>query len=90
MLTNTCAHKAMTDIIITYLSYGVFGTQASTTKVSRVMTDTVPASIIRATTAPSKHTQTIALKVLKSRTQHDFDISKNFSRGQKTIKFIIR
>jgi ankyrin repeat protein len=81
--TNACAHKTMTDIVITYLSYGIFGTQVSTTRVPRVMTHTVPTSIIRATTAPSKHTQSLALKILKSRTKHNFDITKTLAEARR-------
>jgi ankyrin repeat protein len=79
-----CAHKAMADIVVTYLSYGIFGTQVSTTKVPQVMTQGVPTKIIRATTAPSKLTQNIALKLLKCRTQPNFDISKTLAEARSS------
>jgi ankyrin repeat protein len=79
---TVCAHRTMIDIVITYLSYGIFGTQVSTTKVPQVMTQAVPTRIIRAATAPSKLTQNIALKLLKSRTQPNFDISKTLAEAR--------
>jgi ankyrin repeat protein len=85
--TNACAHTTMTDIVITYLSYGIFGTQVSTTRVPRVTTHTVPTSIIRAITAPSKYTQSLALKILKSRTMHNFDITKTLAEARRPSSF---
>jgi ankyrin repeat protein len=79
-----CAHKAMADIVVTYLSYGIFGTQVSTKKVPQVMAQGVPNRIIRSAIAPSKLTQAIALKLLKSRTQSNFDISKTLAEAKSS------
>ena len=40
------AHKAMTDIILMYLNYGIFETQLSTIIVLPIMTGSVPSRII--------------------------------------------
>ena len=82
-------HRVMADIIATYLSYGVFGTELSRTKVPHVMIQSTPSNIIRATISPSNAVQNIAVKLLKSRKHTDFDISKILAGARKPIKSVL-
>ncbi|KAI1117131.1 hypothetical protein F5Y14DRAFT_439576 [Nemania sp. NC0429] len=51
------AERKMADIIITYLSYGVFATQLSTLVVPQIMAGSAPSTIIRSVFKSSKSTQ---------------------------------
>ncbi|KAF1958317.1 hypothetical protein CC80DRAFT_469265 [Byssothecium circinans] len=77
------AQRAMADIIVTYLNYGVFGTELSRTTVRPVMVQSAPSSIVRAAIGPSSTVQAFALKLLRSRKQSDFDISKTLAEARK-------
>ena len=75
-ITIDSANRTMADIIITYLNYGVFETQLSTTVVPQMMTSLAPSKIIGSTLDSSGNVQRLALKLLKSKKKPDFDISK--------------
>ncbi|KAI9854299.1 MAG: hypothetical protein M1813_001292, partial [Trichoglossum hirsutum] len=68
------AKRRMADIIITYLSYGVFGTQLSTTVVPQIGAGSVPSRIIRSTLESSSSVRNLTLKLLKSRKRPNFNI----------------
>jgi len=51
--TMDIAHKNVADIIVTYLNYGVFGTQLSTAVVSRMKMGSAPSQIVREAIGPS-------------------------------------
>ncbi|EMD92327.1 hypothetical protein COCC4DRAFT_162321, partial [Bipolaris maydis ATCC 48331] len=70
------AKKIMANIIVTYLNYGVFGTEISKTKVLPIMAQSAPSKILQATLDPSSSTRHLAMKFLKSRRQPTFDLSK--------------
>jgi ankyrin repeat protein len=82
-ITINSANKTMADIIITYLNYGVFDTQLSTTLVPRIPTMSVPSQIIRSTLDSASSVQTIALKLLKSSKQPGFDIGTTLAETGK-------
>ncbi|KAF2495910.1 hypothetical protein BU16DRAFT_360496 [Lophium mytilinum] len=84
--TLDSAQKTMADIVITYLNYGVFGTELSTMKVPQMNTALAPSSIIRSTQGPSSTVQSLALKYLKLRKHPDFDISKNLAEAGKSFQ----
>ena len=77
------ANRKMADIIITYLSYGIFETQLSTVVVPQIMTESAPSRIIRSTIDPSSTTRSLALKLLKSRKQPNYDIGKILAGASK-------
>jgi ankyrin repeat protein len=82
-ITIDSANRTMANIIVTYLNYGVFGTQLSTTVVPQIMTTSAPSQIIRSTLGLSSSVQSLALKVLKSRKQPDIDIRKTLAETSK-------
>ena len=74
--TMDCANRTMADIIVTYLNYGIFGTQLSTTTVPQMNMGSAPSQVIRSTLESSSTIQRIALKYLKSVKRPDFNIGK--------------
>lgn len=78
-ITIDSATKTMAEIIITYLNYGVFGTQLSTMRVPQIAAASAPSQIIRATLDSSSSIRGVALKLLKSRKQPGFDIGKTLA-----------
>jgi hypothetical protein len=81
--TIDSAKKKMADIIVTYLSYGVFGTQLSTVVVPQIMTGSAPSRIIHSTLDSSSSVRSLALKLLKSRKRPDYDIGKALAETRK-------
>jgi len=82
-ITIDSANKTMAHIIITYLNYGVFETQLSTMVVPQIMTASAPSQVIRSMLDSSSSVQSLALKLLKSRKQPDFDIGKTVAETSK-------
>ncbi|KAL1625640.1 hypothetical protein SLS56_007224 [Neofusicoccum ribis] len=80
------AQRTIADIVVTYLGYGVFGTELSRTKVPQVMTQSAPSSVIRATMGSSSTIQSLAMKLLKSRKQPNFDIGKTLAEARKAFQ----
>jgi ankyrin repeat protein len=87
--TAETSRRTMADIILTYLNYGVFGTELSTTRVPQLMIPSPQSSIIRATMGSSSTIQDLALKMLKSRKRPDFDISKTLAEARKPFQSIL-
>jgi len=77
------AQGTMTDTVITYLNYGVFETELSTTRVPQMVIGSVPSRIIRSTADSSNSAQNLALKLLKSKKRLDLDISKTLAEARK-------
>jgi len=71
---NDC-HKIMADVIVTYLSYGIFDNQLSTSRIPAMHARNTPSKVIESVTAASKCTQSLALKLLAHRKPVDFDPS---------------
>jgi hypothetical protein len=70
-------HMVMADTIVTYLSYGVFGTDVSTFRIPRIEVGSAPAQIMGSTmTSTRASVQNLALRLLKSRRRPDFDMGK--------------
>ena len=78
-ITINSANRTMANIIVTYLNYSVFAKQLSTTVVPQIMTASAPSRIIRSTPDLSSTVQSLALKLLKSRKQPNFDIGKTLA-----------
>ncbi|OBT64449.1 hypothetical protein VE03_05766 [Pseudogymnoascus sp. 23342-1-I1] len=82
-ITIDSASRTMANIIVTYLNYGVFSTQLSTTVVPQIMAASAPSQIIRSTTNLSSSVQSLALKLLRSRKKPDFDIGTTLAETSK-------
>ncbi|KAJ9141637.1 Ankyrin repeat domain-containing protein 17 [Coniochaeta hoffmannii] len=82
------AHMTMRAIVLTYLNYGVFETQLSTTVTPSIPAQQAPSKIIRSMDTHST-SRNLALKLLKARSHQSVDIGKvvsqtmNHARGQK-------
>ncbi|KAH0551075.1 hypothetical protein GP486_007577, partial [Trichoglossum hirsutum] len=81
--TIDSAKREMADIIITYLSYGVFGTQLSTMVVPQIRAGSVPSRIIRSTLESSSSVRNLTLKLLRSRKQPSCDIGPTLAETSK-------
>ncbi|EUC46760.1 hypothetical protein COCMIDRAFT_35627 [Bipolaris oryzae ATCC 44560] len=87
------AKRTMANIVVTYLNYGVFGTELSRTKVLPIMAQSAPSKILQATMDSSSSTRRLAIRFLKSRRQPTFDMSKmiteslNASRSEDNSSF---
>lgn len=80
------AQRTMADIIVTYLNYGVFGTELSRTRMPPVKIQSAPSNVVRATIGSSSTVQNLALKLLRSRKQPDFDISKTLAEAREPFR----
>jgi Cdc6-like AAA superfamily ATPase len=80
------AQRILADIVVTYLRYGVFGTELSRTKVHSVMAQSAPSRVMHATMGSSSTALNMAMKLLKSRKQPNFDISKTIAAVRKTFQ----
>jgi hypothetical protein len=78
------AQRVIADVIVTYLSYGIFGTELSRTRVPPVMIQSTPSNIIRATVGSSSTAW--ALKLLRSKKQSDVNISKTLAEARKPFR----
>jgi len=84
--TIEAAQRTMADIIVTYLNYGTFGTELSTTRVNPVVLKSAPSKVIRSVAGPSSMVQNLALKLLRSKKQPEFDISMTLAEVRKTFQ----
>jgi ankyrin repeat protein/Cdc6-like AAA superfamily ATPase len=80
------AQRVLADIVVTYLGYGVFGTELSRMKVHPVMAQSAPSRVMHATIGSSSTTSKVAMKLLKSRRQPAFDISKTLAEARGSSK----
>ncbi|OBT95296.2 hypothetical protein VE01_06606 [Pseudogymnoascus verrucosus] len=84
-ITIDSANRTIANIIVTYLNYGVFGTQLSTRVVQQIMTASAPSQIVRSTLDVPSSVQSLALKLLKSRKQPNFNIEKTLAETSKLV-----
>jgi ankyrin repeat protein/DNA replication protein DnaC len=84
--TANIAHRKMTEIIVTYLNYGIFDTKLSAMVVPQIATASAPSRIISSTLDSSCNTRSLALKLLHSRKQPNFDIGKVLAGASKHFK----
>lgn len=80
------AQRTMADTIVTYLNYGVFGTEISRVKVTPIMVQSAPSKIIQVAMQSSSSTSSLAMKFLKSRKQPAFDMSKVLAATQNIFR----
>jgi ankyrin repeat protein len=79
------AKRTMADTVVTYLGYGIFGTELSRAKVNLSIAESVPSKIIQATMGSSSTARNIAMKLLKSRRQPTFDMSKAIADARRSF-----
>jgi ankyrin repeat protein len=70
------ARTTMADIVVTYLNYDVFETQLSRVKTRPIMAQSAPSTIMQSAIGNSSTARQFAMKLLKSRKQTAFDLSK--------------
>jgi ankyrin repeat protein len=80
------AQRMLADIVVTYLGYGVFGTELSSLKVRPIMAQSAPSRIVQATMGSSSTTSHLALELLRSRRQPAFDMSKVIAEARSSFK----
>ena len=80
------ARRTMADIVVTYLSYGVFGTEVSAMRVSPIPIGSASSRIICSTLDSSSRTQSLALKILKSKKRPDLDISRVLAEARRPFR----
>lgn len=83
--TTPDAHRIMAEIIITYLNYGIFDTQLSTIVHPQLMAASAPSRIIHSTLNPSGGVQKLAIKLLRSKTTPNYDISKTIAEARNLV-----
>jgi len=90
------AHRTLADIIVTYLGYGVFETQLERNHARPILAQAVPPTVMQNTMGGSSSARQLAKKLLKSRKQPAFDLSKtvaearghSYSEPQDGFKFL--
>ena len=75
-VTTHGAKRTMSEIVITYLNYSIFDTRLSTTHSSQVMKESPMPKIVHSALGSSGTVSNLALRLLKSRKQPDFDMNK--------------
>ncbi|PVI02625.1 hypothetical protein DM02DRAFT_701085 [Periconia macrospinosa] len=80
------AQRTLADIIVTYLGYGVFGTEISRSKVRPIMAQSAPSRVAQATIESSSATRHLAIKLIKSRRQPAFDMSRVIAEARSSFK----
>ncbi|KAL9079666.1 MAG: hypothetical protein Q9157_001442 [Trypethelium eluteriae] len=83
--TIESAERKMADVILTYLSYGVFETRLSAAVAPQIETGSAPSTIIRSTLDSSNSIQSLALKFLKSRATPGRDIGSTLAETSKLL-----
>jgi ankyrin repeat protein len=79
------ARIMMADIVITYLAYGVFETQMTKTAIRPIMAHSAPSKILQSTMGSSSTTRQLAMKLLGSRKQPTFDLSKTLAEARGSL-----
>lgn len=75
----------LADTVVTYLGYGVFGTELSRVKVHPIVAQSAPSKIVQATISSSSTARHLAIKFLGSRRQYEFDMSKALAEAYSSF-----
>jgi ankyrin repeat protein len=78
------AQRTLADIVVTYLGYGVFGTELSRAKVQPMMAQSTPSKIVQATIGSSNATSRLATRLLRSRRQPAIDMSRAIAEARRS------
>ncbi|XP_014553664.1 hypothetical protein COCVIDRAFT_40310 [Bipolaris victoriae FI3] len=79
------AQRMLADTVVTYLGYNVFGTELSRIKVHPIVAQSAPSKIVQATISSSSTARHLAIKLLGSRRQHEFDMSKALAEAYSSF-----
>jgi hypothetical protein len=79
------AQRMLSDTVVTYLGYGVFGTELSRVKVHPIVAQSAPSKIVQATIGSSSTARHLAIKFLGSRRQQAFDMSKVLAEAHSPL-----
>jgi ankyrin repeat protein len=79
------AQRKLADTVVTYLGYGVFGTELSRSKVPSMVAQSAPSTIVQATIGSSSTARHLAIKYLGSRRQHAVDMSKTVAGARTSL-----
>jgi ankyrin repeat protein len=80
------AQRTFADIVVTYLSYGVFGTEISRVVARPILAQSAPSKIMQATIGSSRSTRHHAMKLLRSRRQPAFDMSRAVAEARSSFR----
>jgi ankyrin repeat protein len=81
------AQRTLADTVVTYLGYGVFGTELSRVKVHPMVAQSAPSKIVQSTLGSSSATRHLAMKILRSRRQPAFDMGKVIAEARGSFKY---
>jgi ankyrin repeat protein len=81
------ARNMLADIVVTYLGYGVFGTELSRVVARPILAQSAPSTIIQATLGSSGNTIHHAMKLLRSTRQSTFDMRKTVAGARSSFDF---
>jgi ankyrin repeat protein len=81
------AQRELADTVVTYLGYGVFGTELSRFKVHPMVAPSAPSTIVQATIGSSNTARQLAIKYLGSRRQHAVDMSKTVAEARTSFTY---
>jgi ankyrin repeat protein len=79
------AQRTLADIVVTYLGYGVFGTELSGVRVHPIMAQSAPSKIMQVAMESSSTTRQIAIRILRSRRQPAFDMSRAIAEARISV-----
>jgi hypothetical protein len=77
--TIAACHRAMADVIVTYLSYGIFDSRVSSYRVPQIDGGKATSRVMQSAFESSKNVQSLALKLLSRKAQPNFDIGRTLS-----------
>ncbi|KAL5119269.1 hypothetical protein ACEQ8H_002756 [Pleosporales sp. CAS-2024a] len=81
------AQRTMADVVVTYLNYGIFGTELSRAKVQLAVPQSISSQIVHATLRSSSTAGQFAMRLLKSRRQPAFDMSKVIAETRRNFTY---
>jgi hypothetical protein len=79
------AQRTLADVVVTYLGYGIFDTQVSRVNIRPIMAQAAPSTIVQSTMGTSSVTRHLAMRLLKSRKQPAFDLSKTVAEARGSL-----
>jgi hypothetical protein len=79
------AQRMLADTVVTYLGYGVFGTELSKARAYPIVAQSAPSRIVQATMGSSSTVHQLAIKYLKTRRQHAFDMSRVVAEARSSL-----
>jgi ankyrin repeat protein len=80
------ARRTLADVVVTYLSYGVFETEISRVVARPMLAQSAPSKIVQATLGSSESTRRHAMRLLRLNRQSAFDMSKTVAESRCSFK----